>query len=105
MRPTSNDFRSGVAVYIQGVYTELMNTTTEQNKAHRTDLAWTKTPGKSFRVGGELYLSEYRNAFAGQTIRKGWRMTGVDWFIFNAADEIVGREHSLTVAKFEAGEK
>lgn len=100
-----NDSRFKVAVYIPGVYTELMNTTTEQNRSHRTDLAWIKTPGKSFRVDGELYLSEYRNAFSGQAIRKGWRMTGVDWFIFNASDEIVGRAHSLTVAKFEAGEK
>ena len=79
-----------------------MNTTTAQNKAHRIDATWTKTPGKSFKVNGENYLSEYRNLFTGQSIRKGWRMTGQDWFIFNAAEEITGRAHSLTFAKYEA---
>ena len=81
-----------------------MNTTTAQNIAHRTDLTWTKSKGKSFRVNDELYLSEYTNAATGQSIRKGWRMTGADWFIFNAANEIVGRSHSLTFAKYEAAE-
>lgn len=81
-----------------------MNTTAAQNSSHRTDTAWTKTVGKSFRVNGELYISEYRNLFTGQTIRKGWRMTGQDWFIFDAADNITGRAFSLTYAKFEAAE-
>ena len=79
-----------------------MNTTAAQNTAHRTDIAWVKTTGKSFKVNGETYLSEYRNIFTGQSIRKGWRMTGVDWFIFNAADEITRRAFSLTFAKYEA---
>ena len=81
-----------------------MNTAAAQNTAHRNDLAWTKSKGKSFRVNGELYISEYTNLATGQSIRKGWRMTGQDWFIFNAADEITGRSHSLTWAKLEAGE-
>jgi hypothetical protein len=81
-----------------------MNTTAAQNSSHRTDIAWTKTAGKSFRVNGELYISEYRNLFTGQTIRKDWRMTGCDWIIFDAADNITGRAFSLTYAKFEAGE-
>lgn len=79
-----------------------MHTTTAQNKAHRTDATWIKTAGKSFKVNGENFLSEYRNVFTGQSIRKGWRMTGQDWFIFNEANEITGRSHSLTFAKYEA---
>jgi hypothetical protein len=78
--------------------------TVSQNNAHRTDIAWTKAKGKSFKVNGENYISEYRNIFTGQSIRKGWRMTGQDWFIFNEADQIIGRAHSLTWAKFEAAE-
>ena len=81
-----------------------METTSAQNTAHRTDLAWVKTTGKSFKVNGENYLSEYTNIFTGQSIRKGWRMTGQDWFIFNEANEITGRAHSLTWAKFEAAD-
>jgi hypothetical protein len=77
------------------------HTTVLQNNAHRADLNWTKSKGKSFKVNGENYLSEY-TTFDGQSIRKGWRMTGQDWFIFNAADEIVGRAHSLTWAKIAA---
>lgn len=79
-----------------------MTTTAAQNIAHRNDLTWTKSKGKSFKVNGESYLSEY-TTFDGLSIRKGWRMTGADWFIFNAADEIIGRSHSLTWAKIEAG--
>lgn len=79
-----------------------MNTTTAQNKAHRTDATWTKTTGKSFTVNGELFISEYRNLFTGQSIRKGWRMTGQDWTIFDEANKITGRAHSLTWAKYEA---
>ena len=79
-----------------------MHTTTAQNKDHRNDIAWVKTPGKSFKVDGENYISEYRNIFTGQSIRKGWRMTGFDWFIFNEADAITDRSHSLTWAKLEA---
>lgn len=80
------------------------HTTVSQNAAHRTDIAWVKTPGKSFKANGESYLSEYRNIFTGQVIRKGWRMTGHDWFIFDAADNITGRAHSLTWAKFDAAD-
>lgn len=78
-----------------------MEPTSTQNSNHRTDAAWIKSTGKDFRVNGEMYLSEYVNVFTGQSIRKGWRMTGADWFIFNAANEIVGRSHSLTWAKLE----
>lgn len=79
-----------------------METTTAQNKAHRNDIAWIKTPGKSFKVDGELYISEYVNPWNGQAIRKSWRMTGQDWFIFDAAGNITGRAHSLTWAKIES---
>jgi len=85
-------------------YSKYMNTTPAQNVAHRNDLAWIKTSGKSFKVNGESYLSEYRNIFTGQAIRKGWRMTGVDWFIFNEAEEVTGRAYSLTYAKYQASE-
>lgn len=78
-----------------------MHTTTAQNAAHRNDLAWTKTKGKSFNVSGESYISEYKN-FDGMAIRKGWRMTGHDWFVFDAAGKIVGRSYSLTQAKYDA---
>ena len=76
-----------------------MHTTTAQNIAHRNDIVWMKSGGKSFKINDENYTSEYRNLFTGQVIRKGWRMTGQDWFIFNAADEIVGRASTLTLAK------
>lgn len=78
-----------------------MHTTVAQNIAHRTDLIWTKSKGKSFKVGCENYISEY-TTIDGTSIRKGWRMTGADWYTFNAADEIIGRAHSLTWAKYEA---
>ena len=81
-----------------------MHTTTAQNANHRTDIAWFKTSGKSFKINGENYISEYRNIFTGQAIRKGWRMTGVDWFIFDAEENITGRAYSLTFAKYEASE-
>jgi hypothetical protein len=79
-----------------------MTTTVAQNKAHRTDAEWSKTSGKSFNVGGDLYISEYVNAFTGQAIRKSWRMTGCDWIIFDAAGAVVGSSFSLTAAKMEA---
>ena len=79
-----------------------MHTTTVQNKDHRNDIVWMKSKGKSFDVNGEHYISEYRNLFTGQSIRKGWKMTGQDWFIFNEANEIVKRAHSLTWAKIAA---
>ena len=79
-----------------------MHTTTAQNITHRADLAWTKSKGKTFAINGENYGSEYVNLFTGQTIRKGHRMTGQDWFIFNEANEITGRAHSLTWAKLDA---
>ena len=79
-----------------------MNTTSSQNTAHRTDIAWIKTLGRSFRVNGELFISEYVNPFTGQAIRKDWRMTGQDWLIFDAAGNITGRAHSLTWAKMDA---
>lgn len=79
-----------------------MNTMTAQNKAHRNDIAWIKTAGRSFKVNGESYLSEYVNPFTGQAIRKDWRMTGRDWVVFDAAGNITGRSHSLTWAKLDA---
>ncbi len=79
-----------------------MHTTTAQNASHRNDVAWIKSSGKSFKVGGENYLSEYTNPFTGQAIRKDWRMTGQDWVIFDAAGNRTGRAHSLTWAKIEA---
>lgn len=81
-----------------------MNTTTSQNANHRNDLAWTKTKGKSFKVNAELYISEYVNPWNGMAIRKSWRMTGADWFVFDAAGNIAGRAHSLTQAKYDATE-
>jgi len=79
-----------------------MHTTTAQNASHRTDVAWIKSKGKSFKVGGENWISEYTNPFTGQAIRKDWRMTGRDWVIFDAAGNRTGRAHSLTWAKIEA---
>jgi hypothetical protein len=79
-----------------------MNTTVAQNASHRTDIAWMKTSGKSFDAAGEHFISEYVNPWTGQTIRKSWRMTGLDWFVFDAAGNITGRSHSLTWAKMEA---
>ncbi|HEU5046135.1 MAG TPA: hypothetical protein VFT75_18590 [Nocardioidaceae bacterium] len=80
-----------------------MTTTTDQNHTHRNDPAWTKTPGRQFTAdNGEQYISEYRNPFTGQTIRKSWRMTGRDWHVFDAAGQLVSREHSLTYAKWFA---
>ncbi len=78
-----------------------METTTAQNMAHRTSIVWIKT-GSKVRLNGELYLSEYTNAFTGQTIRKDWRMTGRDWIVFDAAGNITHRAHSLTWAKLDA---
>ncbi len=78
-----------------------MHTTVAQNIAHRTDAAWIKT-AKRVTVNGENYISEYRNVFTGQAIRKDWRMTGNDWVIFDADNNIVTRAHSLTWAKLDA---
>lgn len=77
-----------------------MHTTVEQNKAHKTDIAWIKTSGKSFKANGEHYVSEYVNPFTGEAIRKSWKMTGQDWFRFDAEGNVTGRAHSLTFAKF-----
>mgnify|MGYP007069303624 CR=1 FL=1 len=79
-----------------------METIAAQNQTHRNDLAWIKTPGKSFTAGGERYISEYTNPWTGQAIRKDWRMTGQDWVIFDAAGIVTGRSHSLTWAKMDA---
>lgn len=79
-----------------------METTSTQNKAHRADIAWIKSKGKSFKAGSESYISEYVNPWNGMAIRKSWRMTGADWFIFDAAGNVVGRSHSLTWAKLDA---
>lgn len=78
--------------------------TVEQNRAHRNDMAWIKSNGRSFAVGDERYTSEYHNPFTGQFIRKGWRMTGRDWHLFDAEGNVVERLHSLTWAKYRAGE-
>ena len=45
---------------------------------------------------------KYFNPFTGQAIRKSWRMTGHDWFIFDAEGNVTGRSHSLTWAKMDA---
>lgn len=79
-----------------------METISTQNKAHRTDAAWMKSKGKSFKANDESYISEYVNPFTGQAIRKSWRMTGADWFVFNAAGNVTARSHSLTWAKMDA---
>lgn len=80
-----------------------MTNTVQQNKAHRTSTTWLKTPGKNFRVAGELYLSEYVNVFTGQAIRKSWRMTGADWHLFDADGTRQDFGHStLTMAKVAA---
>ena len=77
-----------------------MHTTVAQNKAHRASLTWIKTPGRTFRVDGETYISEYVNVGTGQAIRKSWRMTGRDWHIFDGDTRRPGGCHSLTIAKF-----
>jgi hypothetical protein len=79
-----------------------METTSQQNAAHRTDIAWMKSKGRSFSANGEHYISEYLNPWTGQAIRKDWRMTGRDWVIFDAAGNVTGRAHSLTWAKLDA---
>lgn len=79
-----------------------MNTTTAQNISHRNDIAWYKTTGRHFTVNGESYVSEYLNPFTGQAIRKSWRMTGLDWFVFDADGNVTSRHHSLTYAKLGA---
>ena len=86
-------------------YVQSMNTTTAtQNQAHRTDAEWVKTPGRSHDHDGEHFISEYRNPFTGQTIRKSWRMTGRDWHVFNAAGALDCSAHSLTAAKYDASQ-
>jgi hypothetical protein len=79
-----------------------METTSQQNAAHRTDIAWMKSKGRSFDAAGEHFISEYVNPWTGQAIRKSWRMTGQDWFVFDAQGNIVDRAHSLTWAKLWA---
>jgi hypothetical protein len=79
-----------------------MTTTTQQNKAHRNDIAWMKSKGRSFEANGEHFVSEYLNPWTGQAIRKSWRMTGQDWVIFDAAGNVTGRAYSLTWAKLDA---
>lgn len=79
-----------------------MHTTVAQNKAHRNDVAWIKSSGRNFAANDERFVSEYVNPWNGMAIRKSWRMTGQDWFIFDAAGQIIGRAHSLTWAKLAA---
>lgn len=79
-----------------------MHTTTAQNKAHRNDITWMKSKGKSFKASAETYISEYVNPFTGQAIRKSWRMSGADWYVFDAAGNITARASSLTWAKLDA---
>ena len=52
-----------------------MHTTTAQNAAHRTDMTWIKSKGKSFQAGGESYISEYLHLATGMAIRKSWRIS------------------------------
>ena len=79
-----------------------MHPTTAQNAAHRNDIAWIKTTGRDFRAAGERYISEYTNPFTGQAIRKSWRMTGMDWHLFDTDGALSSRHRSLTIAKLEA---
>lgn len=85
-----------------------MTSTVQQNRAHRTSTTWRKTPANSGGAmyrdnAGEGYTSEYVNVFTGQAIRKSWRMTGVDWHIFDAdGTKRAGGYASLTTAKFYA---
>lgn len=78
--------------------------TVEQNQAHRADIIWAKSTGRKFSAAGESFTSEYLNVFTGQAIRKSWKMTGQDWFIFDAEGTVTGRAHSLTWAKFDAAD-
>lgn len=75
------------------------HTTVIQNQAHRSDIAWIKSKGRSF---GNGYISEYTNPWNGMAIRKHCGMTGRDWHVFNAGGEIVTKSHSLTWAKLAA---
>ena len=77
-------------------------TVTTQNRAHKADVQWIKSAGRSFDVAGEHFVSEYVNVFTGQAIRKSWRMTGCDWAIFDESGSVVGQVYSLTFAKYEA---
>lgn len=80
-----------------------MTTTAAQNKAHHTDAGWIKSNGRGFTVDGEHYISEYVSPFTGQAIRKSWRMTGRDWFVFDADGTRHPYGHAtLTIAKYEA---
>lgn len=80
-----------------------MHTTTRQNTAHKNDIAWIKgSVDKAAIVKGHWFISEYRNPWTGQIIRKSGRMQGQDWFIFDAAGNVTGRAHSLTWAKMDA---
>lgn len=84
-----------------------MHTTTAQNKAHRNDIEWVKSSvdrSEAAKVPGEWWISEYHNQFTGQAIRKSGRMTGRDWFVFNAEGVRVDRAHSLTFAKIAASQ-
>lgn len=81
-----------------------MISTTAQNKAHKLDGTWIKTASRT-QAAGEHWLSEYTNGFTGQVIRKGWRMTGQDWYIFDAEGNVTGRARSLTWAKLAAADK
>jgi hypothetical protein len=83
-------------------YSSYMHTTTAQNMAHRGDVAWIKSAGRNFKANGETFISEYVNPWTGQAIRKSWKMTGADWFIFDAVGNVTGRSHSLTWAKMDA---
>lgn len=72
--------------------------TVAQNAAHRNDLTWTKTGKRT--IAGELYTSTYER-LDGVVIGKTWRYEGAPWKII-VNGEIVGREHSLTYAKYAA---
>lgn len=84
-----------------------MNTTREQNAAHRTDVRWIKTKGNDFRVNGQRYVSEYQNPWNGWAIRKHFG-TGLGdgwWYVFDTNGDVIAHGHSLTYAKVEAGFK
>lgn len=84
--------------------------TVAQNKAHKADTEWIKSPGKSFQIEfshkgakrSHTFVSEYVSTVTGWAIRKDWRMTGRDWHVFNAEGEVIAQAHSLTFAKIAA---
>lgn len=81
----------------------MTHSTVAQNRAHRLDGEWKRIAAHSTTESGDKsYGSTYRNGFTEQTIRKSHRMTGHDWHVFDADDNLIDRAHSLTWAKYLA---